>query len=463
MRLLDTTMFELRTDSPEFFKSEGYAILSHRWNGAEITFDEIARHASDLRKAGDRRMKSPQLDKIRGACETARKIGFRWLWIDNCCINKSSATEESESINSMFKWYRDARVCVSYLSDVKLGFSSGPPSYEAAQHMEHKSTEKTQTDMLRSVNYGGPSEWFSRGWTLQELLAPQQMYFYDKDWDYLGAKTRESLAPEIERITGIDVGYLTGEKHFRKACIATKMSWIAGRTTTRIEDIAYSMLGLFNIMMTPQYGEGQRAFMRLQQELLRTTTDESLFAWKMPQPDAGDRFDIEMNRETNWNSNEWGLLAPSPEWFRGCGNVTIEGGPQIQRPAHAFETSRQGLQITLMPIPAHNKYKVLMLLSPLAFIGAIPIWIYMAKKMKHVQLKGLPYTLNCWVTDKNGSMAALSVWLSIWPASGDTLAGSTGYRCKRIRADELIESYKYAKSGAEGEAVVLQPELRFGD
>ncbi|KAH7383785.1 hypothetical protein BKA66DRAFT_417119, partial [Pyrenochaeta sp. MPI-SDFR-AT-0127] len=188
------------------------------------------------------------------------RLGFRYLWCDRVCIDKSSTTEESESINAMFKWYRDARVCITYLSDV-----TAPPDGPKA------------TNIFQSTNGDMPSQWFSRGWTLQELLAPRDMYFYDVNWEYLGTKTL--LAQEIERITGIDAEYLTGAKNFRKACIATRMSWMAGRTTTRVEDTTYSMLGLFDVTMTVQYGEGQRAFMRLQQELLSAALDESIFAW----------------------------------------------------------------------------------------------------------------------------------------------------------------------------------------
>ncbi|KAH8756126.1 hypothetical protein F5883DRAFT_649721 [Diaporthe sp. PMI_573] len=199
MRALDITIFKLRLDSHEFFQAEGY------------------------------------LDKIRGACATTREQGLRWVWIDSCCINKSSATEEAESINSM----------------------PGLPGYYhqggiADQDMEKKAQSSS------------------------ELLAPCNIQFYNTHWNFIGTKT--SLVTQISRITGINTDYLTGARHFRKAYIATKISWAAGHTTTRVEDTAYSLLGFFNITITPQYGKGPRAFMRLQQKLLATTEDESLFA-----------------------------------------------------------------------------------------------------------------------------------------------------------------------------------------
>lgn len=464
MRLLDTTTFELRLDSQEFFHAEGYAILSHRWVGAEITFEEIAQYAPSLRDAGGQRMKSPQLDKIRGACEVARRQGFRWMWVDNCCINKSSATEEAESINSMFKWYRDARVCITYLSDVRSGVSPNPPEYEAVIDPSTKksqpSEKQAQSRVFQRFDRDAPSEWFSRGWTLQELLAPRDMDFYDTDWKYIG--TKSSLAKEIQHITGMDAEYLTGARHFRKACIATKLSWAAGRTTTRVEDIAYSLFGLFSITMSPQYGEGPRAFMRLQQELLATTEDESLFAWRMPGPAAGDRYDIERSPEATWGSDEWGLLAPSPDWFRGCGDVTIERGPMIQRPARAFHMGRQGIVIPNMPSEQFNRYKLLLLFSPLLTIGAIPVWIYVIRKLRKKAQAGVPFTLNCWPTEGADTAAAVSVYLTMLPDPVSSYAGDREYKFKRTRCSELPLVDKYATRGATGEAVVLQPEVRFG-
>lgn len=468
MRLLDTTTFELRLDSQEFFQAEGYAILSHRWVGPEVIFDEIVQHAPSLRDAGEQRMKSPQLDKIRGACEVARKQGFRWLWIDNCCINKASATEEAESINSMFKWYQGARVCITYLSDVRSGVSPFPPEYEAvvdpsAKEKRHPpAVQAPDRHVFQRFDRDEPSEWLSRGWTLQELLAPRDMDFYDADWRPIG--TKASLAAQIQHTTGVDADYLTGARDFRRACIATKISWAAGRTTARAEDVAYSLFGLFGVTMAPQYGEGPRAFMRLQQELLATSGDESLFVWRMPGPPAaaGDRYDLEQGQDTAWASGEWGLLAPSPDWFGGCGNVTIERGPMIQRPARAFNMGRQGIVIPTMPSEQFTKYKLMLLFSPLLTIGAIPVWIYVTKKLKKKAQGGVPFTLNCWPTEGGDTAAAISVYLTMLPDPISSYAGDQEYKFKRTRCSELPLVRKYALRGATGEAVVLQPEVRFG-
>lgn len=258
----------------------------------------------------------------------------------------------------------------------------------------------------------------------------------------------------------------------RKACIATKMSWAAGRTTTRAEDTAYSLFGLFGVTMTPQYGEGPRAFMRLQQELLSTTEDESLFAWRMPTPSAGERYDIERSPDTSWTPGEWGLLAPSPDWFGGCGDVTIEGaGPVIQRPARAFHMGRQGIVVPIMPSEQFNKYKLMMLLSPLLLVGAIPVWICVARKMKKKAKEGVLFTLNCWPTTDGGGRdsataaaapagAALPIYLTMLPT--DSYVGDQEHRFKRTRCGELELVGKYAVRGWDGEGVALQPEVRFG-
>jgi hypothetical protein len=464
MRCLNTTSYELQFGDHEYFKSRGYAILSHRWVGAEITFDQIQTYSYELRKAGEKQVSSFQLSKVRGACATARQLGFAWLWIDNCCINKASATEESESINSMFKWYRDAQVCITYLSDVRLDAPPGPPNYEAtisfskSENVHAMRDEKEVPGIFKSIN-GQSSEWFSRGWTLQELLAPREMRFYDSTWNYMGTKT--SLAHEIERVTGIEVQYLTGARHFRKACIATKMSWQAGRNTARIEDIAYSMLGLFNIMMIPQYGEGQRAFMRLQHEVQSMQPDESLFAWKMPNSSAGESYDLEASSDTTWAPDEWGLLAPTPNWFKGCGNVYIEDGLNIRRPTEAFQATQQGIRVHFLPMAGNGKYWAIMILGSLTIIGGIPSMLYVKKKAEKRAMKGVMFPLNCWVRDEVGKSAAVSIYMR--PISLETMSQEP-YKMKRIKCSELPLSYDHARDGVEaGSGIVLQPQLQYDD
>lgn len=193
--------------------------------------------------------------KLEGCCKEAARFGLHHVWIDTCCIDKSNSSELSEAINSMFAWYRDAELCLAYLSDAE--------------------SVKDAFDTSR------PSKWFSRGWTLQELLAPSKMIFFQRDWEPLG--TRSYLDYRIEQITTIPVVILkngiTGE-YDEEFSIATKMSWAAQRKTTRSEDRAYSLMGLFQVNMPTLYGEGgQSAFQRLQSEIFAASGDHSILAW----------------------------------------------------------------------------------------------------------------------------------------------------------------------------------------
>jgi len=332
MRSIHTSTFEIRQADHSFFMDQGYAVLSHRWMGDEIDYQRFATYIGKLQKEKDstNSLEPVELDKIHGACRIARFANLNWIWIDSCCIDKSSAVELSEAINSMFKWYAEASTCITYLSDV--------------QH----DNDSHGMEALCSIDYANgrssPSVWFSRGWTLQELLAPKSNNFFDMNWAFIG--TRESLIPALESITGIKKLYLTGAPSLKKASIATKMSWMAGRATTRPEDIAYSMLGLFGINMVPLYGEGaEGSFMRLQEELLRKSDDETLFAWKMP---TDCRQNPSRGRQVYGNLDladyEWGLLAQSPEWFRNSGNVTNRGS-FVPRRFGGFKIHQNGIGV----------------------------------------------------------------------------------------------------------------------
>lgn len=313
MHLLSTTTFELRTSDQAYFRQQGYAILSHHWVGDEIDFKQLQAVTAEL-LSGKTPASTPQIDKIRGACKIARGSGFEWLWIDSCCIDKSNAVE---------------------LNDVDSTGSWEPGVFD--------STEKE-----------GASLWFSRGWTLQELLAPSELIFYNKHWDYIGTKHEHARA--LAQITGIKAEYLVGVKNFRAACIATKMSWMAGRTTTRAEDIAYSMLGIFDVHMNTRYGEGAEAFMRLQKESLTAPNllvDESLFAWRMPAPNSGAKL-LGPSQETKWEAGEWGLLAPCPEWFKQSGGVTLEQTPIIESQPRSFDLT-QGSVVAWIPTAGGTK------------------------------------------------------------------------------------------------------------
>ncbi|KAF2623621.1 HET-domain-containing protein, partial [Macroventuria anomochaeta] len=242
-----------------------YAILSHRWEFPEITFDDIEPLKLALRRTPTQLIPTnlrASAAKIRGACAIAQQQDIEYIWIDNCCIDKSKSEELRYALNSMFKWYRNAVVCYTYFNDVT--FDKADEKMFMSDHPNRR---------------GQPSEWFERGWTLQELLAPQNMQFYDKRWKLMG--TRNELAVLVGRITGIGAEYLSGRRDLSEASYATRMSWMAGRVTQEVEDIAYSLIGLFDTYLEPMYGEGTRAFVRLQEAIMNEfgRFDESLFAW----------------------------------------------------------------------------------------------------------------------------------------------------------------------------------------
>lgn len=179
--------------------------------------------------------------KIEGCCREAAKFGLDYVWIDTCCICKDSSTELSEAINSMFAWYRDAKICFAYLSDASSADGAFRPSF-----------------------YPDPSNWFSRGcrgWTLQELIAPVDVFFYQREWILLGQ--RSTFGSRIEEITGISERFLSGSinEEDSSLSVAKKLSWSAHRQTTRPEDRAYSLMGIFSVNMPIIYEKvGDRHF-----------------------------------------------------------------------------------------------------------------------------------------------------------------------------------------------------------
>ncbi|KAJ8496565.1 hypothetical protein ONZ51_g985 [Trametes cubensis] len=264
MWLLNTHTAELR----EFASSKDirYAIISHVWqqDPKEQTFHEVRAIPALCKDSGADPL-SLLSRKIRDCCKMAARAGYDWLWLDTCCIDQHSSAELSEAINSMFTWYEDAQVCYVYLHDV--GDDEDPA--------------KDGSAFRRSV-------WHTRGWTLQELLAPACVIFLSKTWHTLGSK--HSLAKALSQVSGIKEGVLTRERAdwLESVSVAERMSWAAHRQTTRVEDRAYSLMGIFGINMPTIYGEGPRAFMRLQEEILQRIPDQSIFAWGRIHPNFKD-------------------------------------------------------------------------------------------------------------------------------------------------------------------------------
>jgi Heterokaryon incompatibility protein (HET) len=176
-------------------------------------------------------------NKIKFCGEQAAKDGLQHFWIDSCCIKKSSDAELSESINSMFRWYKGAAECYVYLSDVST--------------CKRKKRDQNLQYTWELAFQG--SRWFTRGWTLQELLAPASVGFFSREHTRLGDK--KSLEQQIHEITGIPVSALQGRR-LSEFTIDERMFWAAKRETKREEDKVYSLLGLFDIHMPLIYGEG---------------------------------------------------------------------------------------------------------------------------------------------------------------------------------------------------------------
>lgn len=220
-----------------------YAILSHTWtDGEEVTYDELVT-GTGKDKAG--------YSKIRFCGERATQDGLLYFWIDTCCINKSTSVEVSTAIRSMFSWYQRAAKCYVYLSDVHVPI-------EVIDMQNHRIT---WYQAFRR------SRWFTRGWTLQELLAPGTVEFFSHTGKRLGTKI--SLEQEIHEITHIPVEALRGQP-LSGFSVEERMSWAAPRKTTLEEDKIYSLLGIFAVFIPLMYGEGaEYALSRLEEEINR--------------------------------------------------------------------------------------------------------------------------------------------------------------------------------------------------
>ncbi|CZR59429.1 uncharacterized protein PAC_09321 [Phialocephala subalpina] len=235
-----------------------YAILSHTWGDGEMSFQEFTQ-ATETKNDGTKSKAGYR--KIAATCDRALMDGYCYAWVDTCCIDKTSSAELTEAINSMFGWYRQSQVCYVYLSDFMLDTAD-------------VTSQQDQFD----ANFR-QCRWFTRGWCLQELLAPRHLRFFNQKWQEIGAKS--SLSRLISDITGVPEAVLLvpPKKDIQEFPIAARISWIAKRHTTRIEDMSYSLLGILNVNMPMLYGEGQKAFLRLQEEIIKKYNDLSIFAW----------------------------------------------------------------------------------------------------------------------------------------------------------------------------------------
>jgi hypothetical protein len=300
-----------------------YAILSHTWgpDDEEVTFEDMVK-GTGVEKDGYK--------KIAHGSEQALQDGLHYFWVDTCCIDKSSSSELSESINSMYAWYKRSKVCYVYLNDV-TAIENPPYVLPSDEHMEEEEERRLEdSDFAKS-------RWFTRGWTLQELLAPDNVEFFSKDWTYLG--NLKDLLAAVLHITKIDQQALVRDRSYfelRDICVARRMSWAAKRQTSRVEDRAYCLLGIFGVQMPLLYGEGSYAFVRLQEEVLKRTDEDSILAWNKPSY-------VALGDDTRHDE----MLAPDPSYFGHCDKLIISSWMDLKEP---LLMSNVGLTMTMRVI-----------------------------------------------------------------------------------------------------------------
>ncbi|KAI0724412.1 heterokaryon incompatibility protein-domain-containing protein [Cerioporus squamosus] len=357
MWLLNTRSAELRYFS---HPPPRYAILSHVWTQEEQSFQDVqALLARSTPQNGSPRDHASA--KIRNCCIRAEEDGFEWVWIDTCCIDKTSSAELSEAINSMFQWYSSATICYAYLADV--------PATDRIHN--------PQSAFRRSA-------WFGRGWTLQELLAPSAVIFLSQDWQVLHHK--ELIPKLLEEITGIDAAVLSYAELIPDFPVVTRLGWASKRRTSRPEDEAYSLLGLFGLSMPIIYGEGRHAFRRLQEELIKRSADHSFFLWggylcPYPQPVGNCVLtsidDPLLSREVR--SRERGLFAESPQDYANvmpllCLVPAIEIEDAVERvakghPEIPYYKRDSSFELPEFTVTGHGVRARLPILEPVQLLG----------------------------------------------------------------------------------------------
>ncbi|KAK7747183.1 hypothetical protein SLS62_009125 [Diatrype stigma] len=358
MRLLNvhTRQLEEFTGMPP-----SYAILSHTWTSEEVSFQDytsiISQGQGCEKTQASLLAKRKGRAKIEGLCAQTVRDGYKYAWIDTCCIDKSSSAELSEAINSMYAWYRGAQKCYVYLEDVASGSGSAPTSTctkggrdsegddtddKDKDKDKDKDTNDNDSDRFQPHSSFRRARWFTRGWTLQELLAPVELEFYDGRWRYLFVIDRR--ARRCERWAGSRERDRSSEHHIRLlaeitripedvllrgtavatgagTCVAARLAWAANRTTSRVEDMAYCLLGLLEVNMPLLYGEGDRAFLRLQHAIIGARDDSSLLAWGYGLLTSSDRNRTYTNRS---------VLARSPAAFSQCRDFRALPGHRIE-------------------------------------------------------------------------------------------------------------------------------------
>lgn len=327
MRLISTKSLEVVSIRED--EIPPYAILSHTWDKDEVTLQDMQGFGAKLLATASRIniLKANQgLQKVLDAAKLAASEGHDWIWIDTCCIDKTSSSELSEAINSMYRWYQDSEICYVYLSDADLGDKE-----------LQSSSDESLIQLIRD------SRWITRGWTLQELIAPQSVSFYSKYWSFIGKSNEERIMRLLAEATGIDIGVLSGDIATQEVSVANRMRWASRRKTTRQEDMAYCLMGLFSVNMPLLYGEGgARSFIRLQVEILQATDDQTIFAWSAP-PGGKEHGGVS------------GLLAESPAYFRDTPRMYPMSDWYQSESSTPWSMTNRGLMVQLYLQPSKTE------------------------------------------------------------------------------------------------------------
>ena len=394
MRLINT-----KTGTIEEFIGDDipkYAILSHTWEKDEISLQELQR-LMDPDLANDPKTLAVRAKagffKVLRFVELAASHGIPYAWADTCCIDKTSSADLSESINSMYRWYKNSEVCFAYLADV------------------------TSPHPLSVVSLEPNCRWFTRGWTLQELIAPSKVEFYNHSWCHVGS--RHEIFRTIENITGISSDVFESND-LSAVNIAQKMSWAAKRTTTRKEDMAYCLLGLFDINMPLLYGEGEKAFLRLQEHIAATSTDHSLFAWGLHDGVA----DGNVDKLRSYG----GIFARSPADFLECGDLK----QMTIAPPNTWTQTNRGFSAVFPTIPSA-------VARQLFYSTGLP---------PYIDDEDYLVILNCASSHQSGAFLpdyVTGIWISLIDARDDGKQGFcrvTGRTTRHLRSDisNLLES-----------------------
>ncbi|KAI6095815.1 hypothetical protein F5141DRAFT_1265501 [Pisolithus sp. B1] len=230
----------------------GYVMFSHVWQGNEPSFQEVnaVKSVWDLPE-------TPPNEKLRSFCKKTRELGYKWAWSDTCCIDKSTSSTLDQSLTSMYKWYADSAATLVFLADAVHPSKPG--------------------DLTRSL-------WMTRAWTLQELLAPKVIFFYDSRWkpylNIFGENHKQSVDIMQELADAIKISHRTITTFSPDdLAIREKLRLASTRNATYVEDIAYSLIGIFKSDIRPHYGEGANALGHLLEEIVTRFGEVTVFAW----------------------------------------------------------------------------------------------------------------------------------------------------------------------------------------